>query len=89
MSVIIGIIGLVFGSYVVEPTLYDDGPYVFESKHESLKECQIAKHDTNAVCVGESPSNLYIKTSKESTGLVEELNFIECDYWAGCYLGNE
>ena len=88
MSVIYGIIALVWGGYIVQPELFDDGPYELEQVYESLQECQIAKDDKNGVCVGESPSKLYLVTGKEVGVPAGKLEFVQCDHWAGCYMGS-
>ena len=89
MSVIISIMSLVFGSYLAQPEWFDDGPYELEQVYESLQDCQIAKDDKNGVCVGESPSTLYLVTGKEVGVSTGKLEFVECDYWAGCYMGSK
>ena len=88
MSVIIGVISLVFGSYLAQPEWFDDGPYELEQVYESLQECKIAKDDKNGVCVGESPSKLYLVTGKEVGVSAGKLEFVQCDHWAGCYMGS-
>jgi len=89
MSVIIGVISLVFGSYIAQPEWFDDGPYELEQVYESLQECQIAKGGNNGVCVGESPSKLYLVTGKEVGVPMTKLEFVQCDHWAGCYMGSK
>ena len=86
MGVILSTILLTLGSYIVQPDWFDNGPYVFESKHSSLEECQIATHGTSDICVGEQPSDRYKKSDVESKTTSTVLNFVECDYWAGCYI---
>ena len=86
MSVIYGVIALVWGSYSFQPQWYDNGPYEFESKYETLAECQIAKSGTDDICVGEKPSDRYVLSEKKAPSTSSELNFVECDYWAGCYI---
>ena len=45
-------------------------------------------HGTDDICVGEQPSDRYVLSSKKDTPITSaELNFVECDYWAGCYWG--
>ena len=89
MSVIYGILALVWGGYTVQPQMFDNGPYEFNQKYETLAECKIAKSETD-ICVGEQPSDLYVLSSKKDTPMTSaELNFVECDYWAGCYLGDK
>ena len=60
MSVILVIVGLVFGTYLYQPLWFDDTPYHYQSTHETLKDCEVAKsghimHGQDGVCVGESP----------------------------------
>ena len=43
MSVIIGMLSLVWGSYIVQPEWFDDGPYVEIRKGLSEGECKIDK----------------------------------------------
>ena len=89
MTVIIGVISLVFGSYLVQPEWFDNGPYEIDSKYESLQECKIAKDGKNGICVGESPSKLFVVSGKEVSAPAGKLEFVACDYWAGCYLGSK
>ena len=70
MSVILVIAGLVFGAYLYQPLWFDDTPYHYQSTHETLVACEVAKsghilHGRDGVCVGESPSNLYTKVGEE------------------------
>jgi len=90
MSVIYGILAAVWGGYVVQPELFDNGPYEYFAEYETLAECQIAKSEKD-LCVGEQPSKQFIKTSnvKADTTFQEKLDWVECDYWAGCYLGDK
>jgi hypothetical protein len=85
MSVIYGILALVWGGYTVQPQMFDNGPYEFNQKYETLAECKIAKSETD-ICVGEQPSNLYVLSEKKTPSVSAELDFVECDYWAGCYI---
>jgi hypothetical protein len=86
MSVIIGIMSLVFGSYIAQPEWFDNGPYELEQVYENLEECQIASHGTGDICVGEQPSSRYMKSNVESVTTTSKLNFVQCDHWAGCYI---
>ena len=92
MSVILSSMLLVFGSYIAQPEWFDNGPFEFVEHYESVEECQIASHGTGDICVGEPSLDRYMKSNVESavSSAVssEELNFIQCDYWAGCYLGD-
>ena len=70
MSVILSIAGFVFGAFLYQPLWFDDTPYHYQSTHETLKDCEVAKsghivHGRDGVCVGESPSNLYTKVGEE------------------------
>jgi hypothetical protein len=85
MSVIYGILALVWGGYTAHPQMFDNGPYEFNQKYETLAECKIAKSETD-ICVGEQPSNLYVLSEKNTPITSTELDFVECDYWAGCYI---
>ncbi len=85
MSVIYGILALVWGGYTAQPQMFDNGPYEFNQKYETLAECKIAKSETD-ICVGEQPSNLYVLSEKNTPITSTELDFVECDYWAGCYI---
>ena len=88
MSVIISIMSLVFGSYIAQPDWFDNGPYEFYKDYDSLAECKIAKSE-NDICVGEQPSKQFIKAVnvKTNTSFKDKLDWVECDYWAGCYWG--
>ena len=89
MSVIYGILALVWGGYTVQPEMFDNGPYEYFAEYETLAECKIATHGTNDICVGEQPSKQFIKVSnvKTDTTFQEKLDWVDCDYWAGCYWG--
>ncbi|MBC8225999.1 MAG: hypothetical protein H8E74_02505 [Gammaproteobacteria bacterium] len=85
MSVILSSMLLVLGSYIAQPEWFDNGPYEFNQKYETLSECKIAKSEKD-LCVGEQPSNLYVLSEKNTPITSTELDFVECDYWAGCYI---
>ena len=85
-ATILAILGVVWGGYIVQPQWFDDGPYEFDKQYETLAECQIATHGTSDICVGESPSSQYRKSDVKNESKTAELNFVECDYWAGCYI---
>ena len=61
MSILLSIVGLVFGSYLIEPDLFKEETYVAVSKHETLKECKVVKKDKQ-ICVGDEPSFLYVRS---------------------------
>ena len=51
MSVILVVVGLVFGAYLYQPMWFDHGPYHHVSSHESLADCEKAKSgNPQAVC---------------------------------------
>ena len=86
MSVILGILSVVFGSYIAEPQWFDNGPYEFDIQYQTLQECQTESHGTDDICVGEKPSNRYtISNTTEVEAVMTKLNYTKCDYWAGCY----
>ena len=63
MLVILAVAGLVFGTYLYQPMLFDDGPYYYVSSHKTSAECQTAKaghelHMQEAICV---TGKLYVK----------------------------
>ena len=59
MSVILVIVGLVFGAYLYQPMWFDNGPYHYVSSHESLADCEKAKSgNPQAVC---AKGELYVK----------------------------
>ena len=89
MSGILSSILLVFGGYIVQPTWFENGPYEYYKEYDSLEECQIATHGTDDVCVGEQPSKQFIKAFnvRTDTTFQAKLDWVECDYWAGCYWG--
>jgi hypothetical protein len=75
-----------FTSYLVMPSWFDHGSYSQSSTHATLEECQLVKHGMDAVCVGESPSHLYINDDAAVVPEFKEvMQFTQCDYWAGCY----
>jgi len=87
MSVIIGIMSMVWGSYIVQPEWFDDGPYVETSKFATLGECQIDTDGTKDLCVSNGinfSSYVIDKTAKPKTE--GKLNYVECDAWQGCYI---
>ena len=69
MSVILVIVGLVFGTYLYQPMWFDNGPYHYVSSHESLADCERAKtsgHDEtygkHLIC---ADGELYMKKEDE------------------------
>ena len=87
MIVLVTLALTTFSSYLVMPSWFDHGSYSQYSTHSTLEECQLVKHGTDAICVGDSPSYLYV--NDETEDVPEDFNkpmkFVECDYWAGCY----
>ena len=75
-----------FTSYLVMPSWFDHGSYTQDTTHATLEECQIAKHGLDAICVGDSPSHLYVN---DKAAVVPEfkkqMQFVECDHWSGCF----
>ena len=65
MIVLVTLALTTFSSYLVMPSWFDHGSYSQYSTHSTLEECQIAKHGLDAVCVGDSPSHLYINDEAE------------------------
>ena len=89
MSGILSSLLLVFGSYIVQPDSFDNGPYEYYKEYDSLEECQIATHGTGDICVGEQPSKQFIKALNVKTdeSFKNKLEWVKCDHWAGCYWG--
>lgn len=89
MSVILSSMLLVFGSYLAQPEWFENGPYEYYKEYDSVGECKIATHGTGDICVGDSPSKQFIKATniKTDTTYQDTLDWVECDYWAGCYYG--
>ena len=87
MTVLIAIFSFytALGSYIVAPDLYSHGPYEFETQYNSLEECQIDSHGTGSICTTEAPYQLYIKSDKPMNHSTKPLEYVNCDYWAGCY----
>ena len=87
MTVLASLVFTTFTSYLVMPSWFDHGSYTQDSTHATLEECQIAKHGLDAICVGDSPSHLYINDEAEVVPEFQQhmLEFVECDHWAGCF----
>ena len=49
MSGILSSMLLVLGSYIVQPTWFDNGPYEYYKEYDTLKECQIATHGSGDI----------------------------------------
>ena len=86
MTVLATLVFTTFSSYLVNPQWFDHGSYNQYSTHSTLEECQLVKYGTDAICVGDSPSHLYVN---DEVAVVEEskkeIEFVKCDYWAGCF----
>jgi len=89
MSVIYGILAMVWGGYAVQPQWFENGPYEYHMEYETVAECQMATEGTDDICVGDSPSKQFIKALNVKTdeSYKEKLDWVECDHWAGCYWG--
>ena len=86
-SVILIMLGLVFGTYTYDPMIFDNGPYVEKKEYATLGECQIDTHGTDDICVGDTPSVAYVLDKSVVSKSGGELEYTTCDYWAGCYWG--
>ena len=89
MSGILSSILLVFGGYIDQPTWFENGPYEYYKEYDTLAECKIATHGTGDICVGEQPSKQFIRADNVNTDTTfqEKLDWVDCDYFAGCYWG--
>ena len=86
MTALATMVFTVFSSYLVMPSWFDSGSYSRYSTHSTLEECQLVKHGMDAVCVGDSPSHLYVNDEAEVVEeFKKEIEFVKCDYWAGCF----
>ena len=65
MIVLVTLALATFSSYLVMPSWYEHGSYSQYSTHSSLEECQIARHGMDAICLGDSPSQLYVNDEVE------------------------
>jgi len=65
MIVLASIVLTALSSFLVMPSWFDHGSYSHSSTHSSLEECQISKHGMDAICVGDSPSQLYVNDEVE------------------------
>ena len=86
MSVILVVLSLVFGGFLYQPSAFDSGPYTSTNEYTSLAECQIDTRGTGDICVGDNPVIKYVLDKdayKKNDG--STLNYVQCDYWAGCY----
>jgi hypothetical protein len=86
MSVILVVASLVFGGFLYQPMWFDNGPYSSSNEYSSLAECQIDTKGTGDICAGDNPVTKYVldkDTYQENKG--STLNYVQCDYWAGCY----
>jgi len=88
MTAFITVASIMLGSFISSTTLLDDGPYAFVQEHSSIEACQLAIHGTRDICTHEGLIAQYVLSTgiktKENLG---DLEYIDCSYWAGCYLG--
>ena len=87
MGIIIVVASLVFGGFLYQPMWFDSGPYteVAENEYTSILECQIDTSGTKDICVGSNPIKRYVLNKDAYRSSSTPLNYIKCDYWAGCY----
>lgn len=92
MSVIIGMLSLVWGSYIVQPEWFDDGPYVELRQGLSEGECKIDTSGTDNICVetghdsaGEDIYSTYGVDKNAKPATEGTLTYLDCDAWQGCY----
>ena len=87
MSMILLVASLVFGGYLYEPMWFDSGPYtqVDQAEFTSMEECQMVTAGTKDICVGDNPVRRYILDTDAYKSSSAPLNYVTCDYWAGCY----
>ena len=92
MTALIGIIGVVFSSYVVMPEWYDDRPYGHRAEHPTMSACKTAiEHDICAYTKGfgtdtfGSVGQYTLESNTETKENLGKLDWVECTYWAGCY----
>ncbi len=86
MGVILVVASLVFGGFLYQPMLFDNGPYSSSNEYTSLAECQIDTKGTKDICSGDNPVTKYVLDKdayQENQG--STLNYVQCDFWAGCY----
>ena len=86
MTAFITVASIMFGSFISSTTLLDDGPYTFVQEHSSIESCHIATHGTRDICTHEGLIAQYVLEQGTKTKNVGALEYVECDYWAGCYL---
>ena len=85
MEVLIAIVSAVFSSYTVSPDLYSHGPYEYEAEYSSVEECQIDSYGVDAICTTEAPYQMYVLSNRTINHSGKALEYVDCDYWAGCY----
>ena len=91
MGVILTVAGLVFGGFLYQPMWFDSGPYTQIDKKEftSMAECQIDTAGTKDICVGSNPVKRYVLDKDAYQSSSAPLDYVKCDYWAGCYAMKE
>ena len=78
------------GTYITAPDWFETSPYGLIDEHKNLDVCKRNTLNTDNICVsnqddltvGEYRVKPGVKTTTE-TG--KPLNWVECDYFAGCY----
>ena len=87
MTALIGIIGVVFSSYVVMPEWYDERPYGYRAEHPTMTACKTAIEHNEDICAYTKGSvgQYTLESNTETKENLGKLNYVECSYWAGCY----
>ena len=94
MTALIGIIGVVFSSYVVMPEWYDERPYGYRAEHPTMTACKTAIEHNDDICAYTkgfgtdtfgSVGQYTLESNTETKENLGKLNWVECTYWAGCY----
>ncbi len=87
MGVILTVASFVFGGFLYQPMWFDSGPYteVVGNEYASISECQIDTAGTKDICVGSNPVKRYVLDKDAYQSSSAPLNYVKCDYWAGCF----
>jgi len=78
------------GTYITVPEWFETDPYGLVDEHKNLDVCKRNTINTRNICVSNS-DNLTVGEYRVEEGVVtrtetgEPLDFVECDYFAGCY----
>jgi hypothetical protein len=78
------------GTYITAPDWFETSPYGLIDEHKNLDVCKRNTLNTDNICVSNS-DNLTVgeyrveKGVETTTPAGVPLNFVECDYFAGCY----